>query len=133
MMAIFRRLLLVALGMLAVSAVHAEQGSFVKSIPQSIPDKHLFEVSIDRIDGEQPATFSENIRIKAGTHQLVVRLEAALGMTNMSDVVEVSKEMTLEVEAGATYLIAGEVNPDATLEQERAGDFWKPVVHKVVK
>jgi len=132
-MAVFRRMLLIGLGMLAMSAVYAERGSFVKSIPQAIPSKNLFQVNIDRIDGEQPSTFSTNLRVKPGTHTLVVRIEAAYGLTNMKDVVEVSKEMTLEVEAGTTYLIAGEINPDATSEQQRAGDYWKPVIHKVVK
>ncbi len=132
-MAVFRKMLLIGLGMLAMSAVNAERGSFVKSIPQAIPSKNLFQVNIDRIDGEQPSTFSTNLPVKPGTHTLVVRIEAAYGLTNMKDVVEVSKEMTLEVEAGATYLIAGEINPDATSEQQRAGDYWKPVVHQVVK
>ena len=132
-MAVFRKMLLIGLGMLAMSAVNAERGSFVKSIPQAIPSKNLFQVNIDRIDAEQPSTFSTNLRVKPGTHTLVVRIEAAYGLTNMKDVVEVSKEMTLEVEAGATYLIAGEINPDATSEQQRAGDYWKPVIHKVVK
>lgn len=132
-MAVFRKMLLIGLGMLAMSAVNAERGSFVKSIPQAIPSKNLFQVNIDRIDGEQPSTFSTNLPVKPGTHKLVVRIEAAYGLTNMKDVVEVSKEMTLEVEAGATYLIAGEINPDATSEQQRAGDYWKPVVHQVVK
>ncbi len=132
-MAVFRKMLLIGLGMLAMSTVNAERGSFVKSIPQAIPGKNLFQVNIDRIDGEQPSTFGTNLPVKPGTHTLVVRIEAAYGLTNMKDVVEVSKEMTLEVEAGATYLIAGEINPDATLEQQRAGDYWKPVVHQVVK
>ena len=132
-MAVFRKMLLIGLGMLAMSAVNAERGSFVKSIPQAIPSKNLFQVNIDRIDGEQPSTFSTNLRVKPGTHTLVVRIEAAYGLTNMKDVVEVSREMTLEVEEGATYLIAGEINPDATSEQQRAGDYWKPVIHKVVK
>jgi hypothetical protein len=132
-MAVFRKMLLIGLGMLAMSTVNAERGSFVKSIPQAIPSKNLFQVNIDRIDGEQPSTFSTNLPVKPGTHTLVVRIEAAYGLTNMKDVVEVSKEMTLEVEAGATYLIAGEINPDATSEQQRAGDYWKPVVHQVVK
>ncbi len=132
-MAVFRKMLLIGLGMLAMSTVNAERGSFVKSIPQAIPSKNLFQVNIDRIDGEQPSTFSTNLPVRPGTHTLVVRIEAAYGLTNMKDVVEVSKEMTLEVEAGATYLIAGEINPDATLEQQRAGDYWKPVVHQVVK
>ena len=132
-MAVFRKMLLIGLGMLAMSAVNAERGSFVKSIPQAIPSKNLFQVNIDRIDAEQPSTFSTNLPVKPGTHTLVVRIEAAYGLTNMKDVVEVSKEMTLEVEAGTTYLIAGEINPDATSEQQRAGDYWKPVVHQVVK
>ena len=132
-MAVFRKMLLIGLGMLAMSAVNAERGSFVKSIPQAIPSKNLFQVNIDRIDAEQPSTFSTNLPVKPGTHTLVVRIEAAYGLTNMKDVVEVSREMTLEVEAGATYLIAGEINPDATSEQQRAGDYWKPVVHQVVK
>ena len=132
-MAVFRKMLLIGLGMLAMSAVNAERGSFVKSIPQAIPSKNLFQVNIDRIDGEQPSTFSTNLPVKPGTHTLVVRIEAAYGLTNMKDVVEVSREMTLEVEEGATYLIAGEINPDATSEQQRAGDYWKPVVHQVVK
>jgi len=132
-MAVFRKMLLIGLGMLAMSAVNAERGSFVKSIPQAIPSKNLFQVNIDRIDAEQPSTFSTNLPVKPGTHTLVVRIEAAYGLTNMKDVVEVSREMTLEVEAGATYLIAGEINPDATSEQQRAGDYWKPVIHKVVK
>jgi hypothetical protein len=132
-MAVFRKMLLIGLGMLAMSAVNAERGSFVKSIPQAIPSKNLFQVNIDRIDAEQPSTFSTNLPVKPGTHTLVVRIEAAYGLTNMKDVVEVSREMTLEVEEGATYLIAGEINPDATSEQQRAGDYWKPVVHQVVK
>src|SRR5210317_873758 len=132
-MAVFRKMLLIGLGMLAMSAVNAERGSFVKSIPQAIPSKNLFQVNIDRIDAEQPSTFSINLPVKPGTHTLVVRIEAAYGLTNMKDVVEVSREMTLEVEEGATYLIAGEINPDATSEQQRAGDYWKPVIHKVVK
>ncbi|MDH3895008.1 MAG: hypothetical protein OES78_10675 [Chromatiales bacterium] len=132
-MAVFRKMLLIGLGMLAMSAVNAERGSFVKSIPQAIPSKNLFQVNIDRIDAEQPSTFSTNLPVKPGTHTLVVRIEAAYGLTNMKDVVEVSREMTLEVEEGATYLIAGEINPDATSEQQRAGDYWKPVIHKVVK
>jgi hypothetical protein len=132
-MAVFRKMLLIGFGMLAMSAVNAERGSFVKSIPQAIPSKNLFQVNIDRIDGEQPSTFSTNLPVKPGTHTLVVRIEAAYGLTNMKDVVEVAKEMTLEVEAGATYLIAGEINPHATSEQQRAGDYWKPAVHQVVK
>ena len=132
-MAVFRKMLLIGLGMLAMSAVNAERGSFVKSIPQAIPSKNLFQVNIDRIDAEQPSTFSTNLPVKPGTHTLVVRIEAAYGLTNMKDVVEVSREMTLEVEEGATYLVAGEINPDATSEQQRAGDYWKPVIHKVVK
>ena len=50
-MAVFRKMLLIGLGMLAMSAVYAERGSFVKSIPQAIPSKNLFQVNIDRIDG----------------------------------------------------------------------------------
>ena len=117
---------------LAGTAV-AERGSFVKSIPSAIPSKNLFQVSITRVDGDQPSTFSTNIPVEPGTHKLAVRIEAAYGLTDLKQVREVSKEMTLQVEAGATYLIAGEINPDATTDQQRAGDYWKPVVHQVVK
>jgi hypothetical protein len=132
-MTTWQRLLVTLFGLLAVAVASAEHGSFVKSIPQAMPGKNLFQVSISRIDGEQPSTFSENIPIKPGSHTLVVKVEAALGLTNLTEVAEVPKELAIDVEAGATYLIAAEINPDASLEEQRAGNYWKPVVHQVVK
>lgn len=132
-MTVWQRLLITVLGLLAVAVASAEHGSFVKSIPQAIPGKNLFQVSISRIDGEQPSSFRENIPLEPGNHTLVVEIEAAYGLTNLKEVAEVPKELAITVESGATYLIAAEINPDATLDQQRAGDYWKPVVHKVVK
>ena len=111
----------------------AAEHSYVTSIRHDIPKENVYRVNIDKVDGNEP-DFSANVRVKPGSHEIVVTLvfnsmwSASMGMTQDNIYY---KTFNLDVKAGKTYHIGATVDTHASKEEQDAGSFWEPVVHKV--
>jgi len=119
--------------MLFCNLAVAKDHGFVTTLWKGIPSKSIFRVNIEKIDGKD-ANSAVNKQVKAGEHKIEVSLvfdtNWATGMSTTLDEIYY-KTMSFEVEAGKTYTLASKVNTHATVEQQRDGSFWDPVIFKV--
>jgi hypothetical protein len=124
-------LLAVALTVLSATLVAEDKDvGYIRSIPMADPDNQRYPVNIQRIDGKNPMT-SHRYTVNAGeaTIQVSLVFEAqwAPKLRPIQDDI-FSQEFKMTVEKGKTYIISGEVNPDASKEEMDAGTFWKPYI-----
>jgi len=137
MNAIFK-LVLIAFTLAALSATLVAEDKdvgYIRSIPMADPDNQLYPVNFQRINGKNPLT-THQYTVDAGeaTIQVSLVFEAqwAPKLRPIQDDI-FSQEFKMTVEKGKTYIISGEVNPDASKEEMDAGTFWKPHIEESTK
>jgi hypothetical protein len=126
-------LLLAGTTLAGLSSAGAASWSWVMSIPHAISDQQLYKVRILEVDGTAQ---QELLRydVGPGRHELTVQL--MLDLEWEPDLTEGDrrppiKRMTLEVEAGKSYVLAGKVDIDAPVESQLDQSWWEPVVYAV--
>jgi hypothetical protein len=119
--------------LLASTPLFAVEYGHVMGIPHELPNDFVFDVNINKIDGREPVG-GPSYAVPAGEVTLVVSLVLDTIWTPKLKLTHnyiYSKEMTFKVEHGKTYEIAAKVDSEATDAQQKTGDFWEPVIHKV--
>jgi hypothetical protein len=94
--------------------------------------RSLHEASIQSIDGTSPPSKSPSIRVEPGLRTIVVseRIPPAFlpGTTRRAREAGRTRELTLWVEAGRTYLIGARLLPAPTVR----GPYWEPIVWRTL-
>jgi hypothetical protein len=111
----------------------AAEWAWVMSIPHALSSEHFYKVRILEIDG---VAQQELIRypLAGGSHAVTVELmldvEWEPDLTESGPVPAV-RQLTLEVVAGKSFLLAGKVDVDAPATAQLDQSFWEPVVYAV--
>jgi hypothetical protein len=109
--------------------------AWIMSIPTAISEEQIYKVRIEGIDGVATKP-SRRYRISAGQHAITLILMLNVEWDpNLADGerTDYRKEMVLEVEAGSTYQVGAKLNPDAPLDSQLDGSYWKPILHRKFK
>lgn len=104
----------------------------IQSIAKVNTEEQIYRVNIQRINGRQPPTH-QSYAVDPG--QATIRVSLILEAQWAPKLKRIqndifSQEFKMNIEPGATYLIGGKVNPDASHEEQDAGTFWHPTVIK---
>ena len=108
----------------------AAEHVYIQSVPQTIPQDQIHRVNVQRVNGKNPIT-SHRYTVDAGEAtirvSLILEAQWAPKLKAIQDDI-FSLEFKMNIKAGTTYVIGGKVNPDASVEEQKAGTFWTPTV-----
>lgn len=125
--------IIILLGAPLESALAAKR-AWVTAIAADIPANDIYRVNVNKVDGKE-AGYGVNKAVKPGTREIEVSLVfnekwAGSGMRRAGSNIYY-KTIRLEVEKGKTYYLAAKVNTAASAEEQEAGTFWEPIVHRI--
>lgn len=110
----------------------AKDHGFINGIYKDVPEKNIFRVNIDKIDGRD-ARSGFNKEVKAGPHEIKVSLVFnpiwGTGMSMTEDNIYY-QNISVDVEAGKTYTLAAKVDTHASSEQQSDGSFWEAIIYE---
>jgi len=113
--------------------VHAQDWSWVMSIPYAISGDHIYKIRLLEIDGE-PQEELLRYAVDAGDRTFTVRMmldvewEPDLSASRPRPPI---KQLTVRIESGKTYQLAARVDIDAPVEAQLDQSFWEPIVYRV--
>lgn len=118
---------LLVLGLLGGQVIARDKPAWVQSIATPNIGKGLYQVLISRIDGEM-ARGGPTYRLEPGKHTVTVTIETTGAALITRPESQLYLDIEIDAEAGVTYTLAGQADPDASSEAIRKGEFWKPVI-----
>lgn len=114
---------------LFASVVHAADHGYVTTEPNDHPEKSIFRVNIESVNGKDAEAI--NVRVPAGDNSIKVSLvfnpSWGSGMEKTQNRTY-TRDMTLTVEKGKTYFLGARVDTRASPEAQADGSFWEPIV-----
>jgi hypothetical protein len=109
--------------------VQASDHGYVTTEPEDHPDKNIFRVNIESVNGKDSENINE--RVPVGENIITVSLvfNSSWGIAEQETQDRIyTKDMTLQVEKGKTYFLGSKVDTQASAEAQANGSFWEPVV-----
>ena len=112
--------------------ISAADEAWIMSIPHAISAENIYKVAIREIDGE-PVHPGKSYAISPGAHQISLRMMLKVEWDPvLPDAPKVTPDqvMTIEVRPGVSYQLAARFDPDAPLDSQLDGSYWKPFIYR---